>query len=208
MKYFNLILLTIFTVISLSISFYFVLKCGFKITDQPTLLTLTIYFFSGISTLGAVLSAIYTLHLQAKAKEPNFLLETTSVHPDDNAPFSKFHFQIGVKMLNIGESAFLLEISLNHRGINPNFRIKYGNSNTRNQFDIFRSITENQEHHYLKLDYHSNDKNNFVRDMLELKPILILKYIDKNHLHHEDVYQIKYKSKNNSNTHFFILKKD
>ncbi|WP_075382530.1 hypothetical protein [Acinetobacter pittii] len=207
MKYFNLILLTVFTVICLSISFYFLLKCGSKITDPATLLTLTIYFFSGISTLGAVLSAIYTLHLQAKAKEPNFLLETSSVHPEDNTPFSKFQLQIGVKMLNIGESAFLLEISLDHRGINPNFRIKYGNSDTRNQFDIFRSITENQEHHYLKLDYNSNDKNNFVRDMLELKPILILKYIDKNHLRHEDIYQIKHKPIKNSATPFFILKK-
>lgn len=208
MKYFNLILLTIFTVISLSISFYFVLKCGFKINDPSTRVTLTIYFFSGVSTLGAVLSAIYTLHLQAKAKEPNFLLESTSVHKDDNYPFCKYRFQIGVKMLNIGESAFLLEISLNHRGINPNARITYGNFDTRNQFDIFRSITENQEHHYIELNFNSNDENNFLRDMLALKPILIIKYIDKNHLHHEDIYQIKYKPKKDSKIPYFILKKN
>ncbi|MDO7219856.1 hypothetical protein [Acinetobacter nosocomialis] len=206
MKYLNLIIIAVIGVITLSIVFFFGLKC-LTTLDTTNKLTLTLYFFSGISTLGAVLSAIYTLHLQAKAKEPNFLLETTSVHLDDNSQFSKYHFQIGVKMLNIGESAFLLEISLNHKGINPNYRIRYGNADTRNQFDIFRSITENQEHHYLELDYHTHDKNNFIQNMKDLKPILVLKYIDKNHLHHKDIYLIKHKKTNNSVVPFFILEK-
>ncbi|CAI3119470.1 hypothetical protein MWMV2_MWMV2_03692 [Acinetobacter oleivorans] len=83
MKYLKLIFSAIFIVALLSIIFYFLvynyiyLENPNKIREVP--LTLTMYFFTGISTLGAVLSAIYTLHIQSIAKRPNIILEITNL---------------------------------------------------------------------------------------------------------------------------------
>lgn len=206
MIYIKLIRLTVLIVILCSLIFFMFIGYSFGISDPLNRLTLTIYFFSGISTLGAVLAAIYTLYIQAKAKQPNFLLEAYNTHCEFNNNYNKHELNISIKMINTGESAFLLKISLKHKGENLN-QITYGCSETQNQFDIFKSITEEEKNHLILLNFLIKNVKTMKDDILKLQPILVLDYKDKNHLDHKETYLIKQKKSIHSDIPFFNLTK-
>lgn len=195
MKYLKLIFSAIFIVSLLSFIFYFFtykyiyLENPNKIREVP--LTLTMYFFTGISTLGAVLSAIYTLHIQSIAKRPNIILETTNLRSQYDDFIAKNLLRVGLRMLNTGENAFFLNLQLTETCI-KNPEVKYGFYNSRHEFDIFKSIKDTEKHHYMELSFTTTSQEIFS-DVVKLGPMMKLTYQDQNHEFHEIKFLLKYK---------------
>ncbi|MFV5374581.1 hypothetical protein [Acinetobacter calcoaceticus] len=190
MKYLKLIILATAIIIALSISFFFGLKYLTNL-NLDVYLTLTLYFFSGISTLGAVLSAIYTLHIQSIAKRPNIILETGNVTSYYDDFIGKNIVQVGLRMLNTGENAFSLKLQLTETCIkNPD--VKYGFHNSRHDFDIFKSIKDTETHHYMELSFTTPSQEIFA-DIVKLGPLIKLTYQDQNNEFHEINFLLKYK---------------
>lgn len=151
-------------------------------------LTLTIYFFSGISTLGSVLAVIYSLHRQSLDKRPHFLLELTNYSISYDSFIKKHVLNLGIKLINTGENAFTFSINPNHEGIHQN--IKYGFHQCRHQFDVFKSISETEKHHYLSVNVNFHSIENIIKKINNLKLVLTLKYRDKNHCLISEKYSI------------------
>ncbi|HFF4748995.1 TPA: hypothetical protein ACGC4D_003946, partial [Acinetobacter baumannii] len=167
-------------------------------------LTLTLYFFSGISTLGAVLSAIYTLHIQSIGKRPNIILETTRLTNQYDDFIEKDVIRVGLKMLNTGENAFFLNLQLTETCIN-NPGVNYEFHNSRYDFDIFKSINDTEKHHYMEVSFSSKAQDMYA-DIVKLGPIIKLTYQDQNHETHEIKYLLKFKRMLDESP-FFILER-
>jgi len=192
MKYLNLIIIAAISVIILSILFFFGANFFGKF-DPDVTLTLTLYFFSGISTLGAVLSAIYTLHIQSIAKRPNIILETTNLTAQYDDFVEKDVIRVGLKMLNTGENAFFLNLQLTETCIN-NPGVNYEFYNSRYDFDIFKSINDTEKHHYMEVSF-SSKAHDIYADIVKLGPMIKLTYQDQNHETHKIKYLLKFKRK-------------
>ncbi|EHU2654891.1 hypothetical protein [Acinetobacter baumannii] len=199
MKYLNLIIIAAISVIILSILFFFGAKYFGKFNPDVNL-TLTLYFFSGISTLGAVLSAIYTLHIQSIAKRPNIILQTTNLTAQYDDFIEKDLIRVGLKMLNTGENAFFLNLQLTETCIN-NPGVNYQFYNSRHDFDIFKSINDTEEHHYMELSFSTNSQDIYA-DIVKLGPMIKLTYQDQNHESHEIKYLLKFKRMLDGNPFF------
>ncbi|MBP1484773.1 hypothetical protein [Acinetobacter nosocomialis] len=203
MKYLNLIIIAAISVIILSLSFFFGIKYFAKF--QPEInLTLTLYFFSGISTLGAVLSAIYTLHIQSIGKRPNIILQTTRLTNQYDDFIEKDVIRVGLKMLNTGENAFFLNLQLTETCIN-NPGVNYGFHNSRYDFDIFKSINDTEKHHYMEVSFSSKAQDMYA-NIVKLGPMIKLTYQDQNHETHEIKYLLKFKRMLDQSP-FFILER-
>ncbi|EKU38731.1 hypothetical protein [Acinetobacter sp. WC-141] len=203
MKYLNLIIIAAISVIILSLSFFFGIKYFTEFKPEINL-TLTLYFFSGISTLGAVLSAIYTLHIQSIGKRPNIILETTRLTNQYDDFIEKDVIRVGLKMLNTGENAFFLNLQLTETCIN-NPGVNYGFHNSRYDFDIFKSINDTEKHHYMEVSFSSKAQDMYA-DIVKLGPIIKLTYQDQNHETHEIKYLLKFKRMLDESP-FFILER-
>lgn len=190
MKYLNLIIMAAIIVIILSLSFFFGIKYFTKFEPEINF-TLTLYFFSGISTLGAVLSAIYTLHIQSIGKRPNVIIETTRLTCQYDNFIEKEVIKVGLKMLNTGENAFFLNLQLTETCIN-NPGVNYGFHNSRYDFDIFKSINDTEKHHYMEVSFSSKSQDIYA-DIVKLGPMIKLTYQDQNHETHEIKYLLKFK---------------
>ncbi|EHU2723837.1 hypothetical protein AZE73_RS12685 [Acinetobacter baumannii] len=199
MKYLNLIIIAAISVIILSILFFFGAKYFGKFNPDVNL-TLTLYFFSGISTLGAVLSAIYTLHIQSIAKRPNIILQTTNLTAQYDDFIEKDLIRVGLKMLNTGENAFFLNLQLTETCIN-NPGVNYQFYNSRHDFDIFKSINDTEEHHYMELSFSTNSQDIYA-DIVKLGPMIKLTYQDQKHESHEIKYLLKFKRMLDGNPFF------
>ena len=192
MNYKTLILVVVVSVISLTSLFFILIYFLFQeypIGDRlKESLTLTIYFFSGISTLGSVLAIIYSLYRQSIEKRPHFLLEITNYKFFYDDFINKNVSNVGINLINTGENAFTFSIKLNHEGIHEN--IKYGFHNCRHQFDVFKSISETEKHHYLSFNINFHSFENIVTKINNLKLVLMLNYRDKNHCIISEKYSI------------------
>ncbi len=208
MKYLKLIFSAILIVLLLSLIFYFLvynyiyLENSNKIREVP--LTLTMYFFTGISTLGAVLSAIYTLHIQSIAKRPNITLETTNLTSKYYDFIEKNNFSIGLKMLNTGENAFFLKLTLRETCVKTS-GITYSFDKFPHEFDIYKSINEIEKPHYMEVCFNSHPSEASSK-IDKISPLITLTYQDQNHDFHIKKYLIKYMEKRN-NIPFFKLEK-
>ncbi|EXB47329.1 hypothetical protein J522_1980 [Acinetobacter baumannii 146457] len=207
MKYFTLILTSMTFVILITIFFYKLTGVVFDVsnTTNATRLTLAIYFFSGISTLGAVLAAFYTLHIQSLTKRPTIILQIIGLKVQWSDLIQKYVLSIRIKMLNTGGNAFFLRLDLSHRSNNEN-DIKYGFNNCRNDFDIVKNITEKEEPYYLTINFNVINESTLFEDVSNLKPFIELKYTDSENVQHKQIYLIKY-TKKLDKSDFFELSK-
>lgn len=106
MDFKNLISSVIGATLTLTVIFFFFVFFLFKndisiTTPLKEALTLTIYFFSGISTLGSVLAVIYTLYIQVLRNRPNFLLTPTMLEISYDRFVQKNSSLYGIEMMNI-----------------------------------------------------------------------------------------------------------
>ena len=199
MDYKKLIVDVIGIVLILTTIFFFFIYILFKHNCIDSSLketwTLTIYFFSGISTLGSVLAVIYTLYRQSIEKRPHFLLELTKMEFVYDEVIEKVVHTLGIRLINTGESAFTLSIEIKHEGNHQN--ITYGFNNCLHNFDVFKGISETEKHHYLSFNINLQNLENVVTKINNLKLVLTLKYRDKNHCLISEKYSITARHDNN-----------
>lgn len=188
--------------LTLTVIFFFFVFFLFKndisiTTPLKEALTLTIYFFSGISTLGSVLAVIYTLYIQVLRNRPNFLLTPTMLEISYDRFVQKNSSLYGIEIMNIGEPAYVMEMRLEHRGIRK-METTFGFSNSKHRFDIFKNISEAGKGHYFNINIYTLLADDRFNEIKNLNLHLIIEYRDKNQNTLKDTYLIKPEIKHNS----------
>lgn len=210
MDFKKLISSVIGTTLTLTVIFFFIVFFLLNTDNSVTsplkeALTLTIYFFSGISTLGSVLAVIYTLYIQALRNRPNFLLTPTKLEISYDKFVRKNSSLYGIEIMNIGEPAYVMKMKLEHRGMRKK-ETTFGFSNSQHRFDIFKNISESGKGHHFYINIYTSPADERFNEIKNLKLHLIIEYRDKNQDAIKDTYLIEPVVKHNSFDFIKLLK--